>query len=136
MEEGSQQSCAGAGLGQVMSIPFVEPCGNFGCALLLPCDTGPMPTAFRHAWRMQGLRQVTARLAEVFPLPVLQMSILTLLLLSMPIVKPQEERQPHQSQQQNSTCAEEICLLPGAAKWLSSFSLSVCGKKTEQIHNF
>lgn len=32
MEEGSQQSCAGAGLGQVMSVSSVEPCGNFGCA--------------------------------------------------------------------------------------------------------
>lgn len=104
--------------------------------LLLPCDARPMPTAFWHAWRMQGLRQVTAWLAEVFPLPILQMSILALLLLSVPSVKPQDERQSHQSLHQNSICAEEIQLLPGAAKWLSSFSLSVCGKKTEQICNF
>lgn len=54
-----------------------------------------MPSALWHAWRMQGLRQATAWLAEVFPLPILQISILTLLLLSVLGVKPRDERQPH-----------------------------------------
>lgn len=70
-----------------------------------------MPTALWLALRTQGLRQVTAWLAEAFPLPILQLSILTLLLLSMFSVKPWDETQSHQSQQQNSTCAEEIQLL-------------------------
>lgn len=134
MEEGSQQSCDGAGLGQVMSVPSVEPWSNFGCANhcyfsvmldLCPLHSGT-PGGCRDSGRSQHGRS----------LPILQLSSPTLLLLSVPSVKSQDERQPHQSQQQNSTCVEEIQLLPGATKWLSSFSLNVCRKESEQICNF